>query len=171
MKLPRFLANSYLTDADNSEFDYDDSDFFHSNPDDYVERFKVIFNDYNTNVVEIKDVSTNKVYTFTKYTFEMGSYMEEDVLEYTYGGYQEGKYFEFDEDERKYIEVEPFKYFNEFAEKYIESGKNDFLYLTDGFEDLNLLIPDCAEDRATNLETIEDVTEFMRSLGYERLGA
>ena len=92
MKLPRFLANSYLTDADNSEFDYDDSDFFHSNPDDYVEHFKVIFNDYNTNVVEIKDVSTNKVYTFKKYTFEMGSYMEEDVLEYTYGGYQEGKY-------------------------------------------------------------------------------
>lgn len=171
MKLPRFLANSYLTNADSSEFDYDDSDFFHSNPDDYVEHFKVIFNDYSTNVVEIKDVSTNKVYTFTKYTFEMGSYMEEDVLEYTYGGYQEGKYFEFDEDERKYIEVEPFKYFNEFAEKYIESGKNDFLYLTDGFEDLNLLIPDCAEDRATNLETIEDVTEFMCSLGYERLGA
>lgn len=171
MKLPKFLANSYLTDADNSEFDYGDSDFFHSNPDDYVEHFKVIFNDYNTNVVEIKDVSTNKVYAFTKYTFEMGSYMEEDVLEYTYGGYQKGKYFEFDEDERKYIEVEPFKYFNEFAEKYIESGKNDFLYLTDGFEDLNLLIPECAEDRATNLETIEDVTEFMCSLGYERLGA
>lgn len=47
--------------------------FFHSNSDDYVEHFKVIFNDYNTNVVEIKDVSTNKVYTFTKYTFEMGS--------------------------------------------------------------------------------------------------
>lgn len=171
MKLPRFLANSYLSDADESEFDYDDSDFFHSNPDDYVEGFKVNFKDYNTNIVEIKDTVTDKVYTFTKYTFEMGSYMEEDVLEYTYGGYREGKYFEFDEDERRYTEIEPFKYFNEFAEKYIESGKNEYLYLTDGFEDLNWLIPDCAEDRATNLETIEDVTEFMKSLGYMRTGA
>lgn len=171
MKLPRFLANSYLSDADETEFTYDDSDFFHWNPMECVEPFKVNFNDYNTNVVEIKDVATNKVYTLMQHTFEMDSYMEEDVLEYTYGGYQEGKYFEFDEDERKYIEVKPFKYFNEFAEKYIESGKNDFLYLTDGFEDLNLLIPDCAESRATNLETIDDVTEFMRSLGYERIGA
>ena len=45
MKLPKFLANSYLSDADESEFDYDDSDFFHSNPDDYVEGFKVNFKD------------------------------------------------------------------------------------------------------------------------------
>ena len=171
MKLPRFLANSYLTDVDVSEFDYDNSDFFQSSPDDYVEHFKVTFNDYNTNIVEIKDATTNKVYTFTKHTFEMGSYMEVDVLEYTFCGYEWGRYFEFDEDDRVYTEIEPFKYFNEFAEKYIESGKNDFLYLTDGFEDLNLLIPDCAEDRATNLKTIEDVTEFMKSLGYERLGA
>lgn len=171
MKTPRFLANSQLYDADETEFSYDDFDFYHSNPDEYVEPFKVVFKDYNNNIVDIKDVSTNKTYTFTKHTFEMGSYMEGDVVDYTFGGYQAGKYFEFDEDTRTYTEVEPFKYFNEFAEKHIESGKHEFLYLTDGFEDLNLLIPDCAEDRATNLKTIEDVTEFMYSLGYERLGA
>lgn len=173
MKLPKFLANSYLSREDKYEFTCDVSDFYRTkyNPDPQIEDITINFKCYDIHTVEIKDFVTMKVYTFTKDVCDMDNYMEEDVLEYTHGGYQEGKYFEFDKDERKYTEVEPFKYFNDFSYEYIESGKHEFLYLTDGFEDLNLLIPDCAEDRATNLETIEDVTEFMRSLGYERLGA
>lgn len=171
VKLPRFLANSYLTDADNSEFDYDDSDFFHSNPDDYVEHFKVIFNDYNTNVVEIQDTSTKKVQLFIKPTFEIDDYMHDDLIDYTIGGYCSGKYFDFDENERKYTEIQPFKYFNDAAEEYIESGKHKFLYLTDGFDDFMQIIPEHLGDNVGALETFDDVAEFMQSIGYERVGA
>lgn len=172
MKLPRFLANSYLSGEDEYEFTFDPSDHYRSkyNPDPQIDDITINFNCYDWHNVEIQDVATNKTYKFTKDVSDMDNDMESDVIDYTFGGYQAGKYFEFDNDERKYTEVEPFKYFNEFAEKYIESGKHEFLYLTDGFEDLNLLIPDCAENRATNLETIEDVTEFMKSIGYGKLG-
>lgn len=166
MKLPRFLANSLLSDPQESELDFDSYEFA-----DEVDSFTVKLAGFNTQLVAIQDVAKQSACWFSKTLTDLYDYMHEDLVDYTVGGYQRGVYFEFDDEKRQYIELEPFRYFNEVAEKYIESGKNDFLYLTDGFEDLNLLIPDCAEDRATNLETIEDVTEFMRSLGYERLGA
>lgn len=173
MKLPKFLASSYFSREDGYEFTSDVSDVFRTkyNPNPQMDYVTVNFKCYDIHNVDIQDVAANKTYKFTKDTCDMDDYMEEDAIEYTVGQYEWGNYFEFDEDECKYTEVEPFKYFNEFAYNYIESGKHDFLYLTDGFEDLNLLIPECAEDQATNLETIEDVTEFMKSLGYERLGA
>lgn len=173
MKLPRFLANSYLSGEDEYRFKFDPSDFYRTkyDPDPQIDDITISFKCREWHNVEIRDTATNKTYKFVNDICGIYDDVEEDVIEYTFGGYQEGKYFEFDEDEREYTEIEPFKYFNEFAEKCIEAGKHDYLYLTDGFEDLNLLIPDCVEDRVTNLETIEDVTEFMRSLGYERLGA
>lgn len=173
MKLPKFLANSYLSDEDEYEFTCDVSDAYRTkyDPDPQIDDVTINFKCYNTNIVEIKDVFANKTCTFAKNTSEMYDHVEDDVIDYTFGRYQWGKYFEFDDDKRKYTEIEPFKYFNDFAEKYVDSDKNEFFYLTVGFEDLAWLIPECAEDRATNLETIEDVTEFMHSLGYERLGA
>lgn len=166
MKLPKFLASSVLAGAQEIETDFDSYEFA-----DDVDGFTVKLWIRDESSVAIQDVANGRTHWFKKSLDDLDDAMHEDLIEYTLYGYGRGRYFEFDEDERKYIEVEPFKYFNEFAEKYIESGKNDFLYLTDGFEDLNLLIPDCAESRVTNFETIEDVTEFMKSLGYERLGA
>lgn len=173
MKMPRFLANSYFSGEDEYEFTCDVSDLYRAkyNPDPQTDDVTINFKCYDVHNVKVQDVATNKIYRFIKDTRDIYDYIEEDVIEYTVGGYRQNSYFDFDEDERKYTEIEPFKYFNEFAEKYIESGKHEFFYLTDGFEDLNLLIPDCADDRATNLETIEDVTEFMKSLGYMRTGA
>ena len=171
MKLPRFLANSYLNDADTSEFDYDDSDFFHWNPDDYTESFTVNFKVYNKQVVEIQDTSTKKVQSFIKSTFEIDDYMHDDLIDYTIGGCCSGKYFDFDEDERTYTEIQPFKYFNDAAEEYIESGKHKFLYLTDGFDDFMQIIPEHLGENIGTLETFNDITEFMQSIGYERVGA
>lgn len=173
MKSPRFLANSYFSREDEYEFTCDVSDFYATkyNPNPQMDDITINFSCYDVHNVKVQDVATNKIYRFIKDTCDIYDYIEDDVIEYTVRGRQQDGYFDFDEDERKYTEIEPFKYFNEFAEKYIESGKHEFLYLTDGFEDLNLLIPTCAEDRTTNFETIEDVTEFMKSLGYMRTGA
>ena len=171
MKLPKFLANSYFYDEDEAEFDYDDSDFFHWNPDDYTEGFTVNFKVYNKHVVKIQDTSTKKIQSFVKPTFEMNDYIHDDLIDYTIGGYCSGKYFDFDEDKRTYTEIQPFKYFNDAAEEYIESGKHKFLYLTDGFEDFTQIIPEHLGENVGVLETFDDITEFMQSVGYERVGA
>lgn len=166
MKLPRFLAESMFSDPQEFELDFDSYEFAYE-----VDSYTVKLHGFNNQLVAVQDVANQSVCWFQKPLDDMYDYMHEDLIEYTVGGYQLGVYFEFDDEKHQYAELEPFKYFNEVAEKYIESDKHEYLWLTDGFEDLNQLIPECAEDRATNLETIEDVTEFMKSLGYERLGA
>ena len=164
MKLPRFLAESMFSDPQEFELDFDSYEFAYE-----VDSYTVKLHGFNNQLVAIQDVANQSVYWFQKPLDDMYDYMHEDLIEYTLNGYCEGQFFEFNEETHQYSEIKPFKYFNEAADKYIDAGRDDFLYVTDGFEDLNLLIPDCAEDRATNLETIEGVTEFMQSLGYERV--
>lgn len=166
MKLPRFLANSVLAGAQEIETDFDSYEFA-----DDVDGFTVKLWIRDESSVAIQDVANGRTHWFKKSLDDLDDAMHEDLIEYTLYGYGRGRYFEFDDDEHQYTEITPLKYYDEFGYKHIESGKYEFLYLTNGFEDLNFCIPDCAEDRATNLETIEDVTEFMCSLGYERLGA
>lgn len=166
MKLAKFLASSVLAGAQEIETDFDSYEFA-----DDVDSFTVKLWIRDESSVVIQDVANGRTHWFKKSLDDLDDAMHEDLIEYTLYGYGRGRYFEFDDDEHQYTEITPLKYYDEFGYKCIESGKYEFLYLTNGFEYLNFCIPDCAEDRVTNFETIDDVTEFMRSLGYERLGA
>lgn len=166
MKVLKFLVSSVLAGAQEIETDFDSYEFA-----DDVDSFTVKLWIRDENSVEIQDVASGRIYWFKKSLGDLDDAMHEDLIEYILYGYDIGQYFEFDDDEHQYTEITPLKYYDEFGCDHIQSGKYEFLYLTNGFEYLNFCIPDCIEDRATNLETIEDVIEFMKSLGYERLGA